>query len=132
MRKVNPDPEKAKSLVKMSKKIKNRIDETNLEKYPSQVMKDYYEILKQLMEAIASLDGVKTKGKGAHKRLIDWIAKKYNLPERDRQFLQQIRVYRNRISYEGLSIDVWYLKRNKGKLERFIRKFREIVKKRLR
>lgn len=129
MRKVNPDPEKAKSLVKMSKKIKNRIDETNLEKYPSQVMKDYYEILKQLMEAIASLDGVKTKGKGAHKRLIDWIAKKYNLPERDRQFLQQIRVYRNRISYEGLSIDVGYLKRNKGKLEGFIRKFREIVKK---
>ncbi|MFO7792747.1 MAG: hypothetical protein ACQEQM_08570 [Thermoplasmatota archaeon] len=58
MREVKPDPDKAKALVKMSDKILERVKETDEERFPSQVLRDYYDAIRQLMEAIACLHGV--------------------------------------------------------------------------
>lgn len=116
MRKVTPDPEKARSLKKMSKKILDRIEKTDVEEFPSQVLQDYYDVLHQLIEAIANLDGVETGGAGAHQNLINWFGDEYDIPEDVREFLQQMRKYRNRISYEGFFVKPKYLKRNKDKI----------------
>lgn len=116
MRKVTPDPEKARSLRKMSGKILDRIEETDDEEFPSQVLQDYYDVLHQLIEAIANLDGVETGGAGAHQNLINWFADEYDVSEDVREFLQQLREYRNRISYEGFFVKAEYLERNEDRI----------------
>ena len=79
------------------------------------------------MEALTSIKGVKIKGEGAHQILIDYIYKKYNLSEAQRRFLQQMREYRNRVSYEGFYVKNTYIKNNEIKIERIIRLLLKLV-----
>ena len=72
------------------------------------------------MEALAVKEGIKIKGEGAHQELIDYIAKKHSLDEQARQFLQQMREYRNRISYEGFMIHKNYIELNQDKIKEII------------
>ena len=125
MRKITLDKEKSKSLLRMSRKILDRIEDTDKNKFPSQVLKDYYTSMKQLMEATASVEGVKAEGKGAHSKLIDWVCDNYSFTESDRQFLQQLRKYRNRINYEGFTIGTEYLERNEDKIKEIIQRLRD-------
>jgi len=127
MRKISPDTEKAKALRKMSEKILNRVKETDEEKFPSQVLRDYYDAIRQLMEAVASLNGVKSEGVGAHQKLIDWIVDEYDFSEKKRQFLHQVRKHRNRFEYEGHFIEEGYVKRNKSEFNEIIRKLKNIL-----
>jgi len=125
MRKVTKDKDKAKSLLRMADKSLARLKETNREKFPAQTLRDYYDILRQLMEALAASSGVKSEGRGAHKKLIDWISEEYSLGESDRNFLQQLRRYRNRIEYEGFAPDYSYLERNQSQIEHLISQFKQ-------
>ena len=78
-----------------------------------------------IMDAIALVDGVKSRGEGAHQELIDYIANKYSLGEQTRQFLQQMRDYRNRISYEGFTINKNYIVLNQEKIKQTIKTLSE-------
>ncbi|MFW5902704.1 MAG: hypothetical protein ACOCTT_02345 [archaeon] len=49
------------------------------------------------MEASSSLEG-RIEGRGYHKKIIDWATDKYNFSEGDRNFLQDLRRNRNKIS----------------------------------
>ena len=73
------------------------------------------------MEAITLSEGIKFRGDGAHQELIDYISKKYSLGESIRQFLQQLRDYRNRISYEGFMINKNYILSNQDKIKQIIK-----------
>ena len=66
MRKVSRDKSKASSLVAMSVEIIERIETTDKERFPSQVVRDYYDVVHQLFEALASLEGLKFDGQGSH------------------------------------------------------------------
>ncbi len=102
--KTQPDPQKAISLMKMAEITLQRLNETPIEKYPSNSLIDYYCVIHKMMEAISLFEGIKFSGEGAHRELIDHISKanKFNLS--DSEFIQQMRDYRNRISYEGFSV----------------------------
>ena len=119
--KVKPDRQKSESLKKIAEITLERLDKTDIEEYPSNTLLDYYDVTHKLMEALASKEGVKIKSEGAHQELIDYIAKKHNLGEQTRQFLQQMRDYRNRISYEGFAIHKNYVRLNKEKIEKIIK-----------
>lgn len=95
MRDITPDPDKAKALKKMSERVLERVKETDAERFPSQILRDYYDAIRQLMEAVASLNGVKSDGIGAHQQLIDWFVDRYQLSEAKREFLHQVRKRRN-------------------------------------
>src|SRR3989338_10940097 len=97
--KISPDNQKSESLRKMAEISLSRLDETNKEKYPSNTVTDYYDILHKLMEAISLKEGIKLKGEGAHQQLIDYITEKKHINEQERLFLQDIRDLRNRVSY---------------------------------
>ncbi len=127
MREVRPDPDKASVLVKMSDKILERVRETDEDRFPSQVLRDYYDALRQLMEAVACLNGVKSEGLGAHQQLIDWLIDEYNLSEGKRQFLHQIRRHRNRFEYEGYFVNKEYIARNKPKINEIIVLLKDIL-----
>jgi len=49
------------------------IDSLDPERFPSNVLKEYYGVIRELIQVILLLDGYKTVGEGAHKRLIDYL-----------------------------------------------------------
>ena len=113
IKKIKPDKQKSESLKKMAEITLERLNNTDIEKYPSNTILDYYDIVHKLMEAITLKEGIKIKGEGAHQELIDYIAKNKMINEHMRQFLQKIRDYRNRISYEGFMVNKSYILLNK-------------------
>ncbi len=126
--KIYPDKQKSESLRKMAEITLERLKETDTEKYPANTLLDYYDAIHQLMEALGLAGGIKTKGEGAHQELIDYTSKQYHFDEQTRQFLQQMRDYRNRISYEGLMIHKNYVALNQEKINGIIKKlFDELV-----
>jgi len=126
--KVKPDKQKSESLRKMAEITLERLGNTDMEKYPSNTLSDYYDIVHKLIEAITVREGVKVKGEGAHQELIDYVAKQKKIDEQMRQFLQQMRDYRNRISYEGFMINKNYINLNKEIIKRIINQLFEQLK----
>lgn len=120
---INPDKQKANSLRNMARITLERLNKTDIEEYPSNTLMDYYDILHKLMEAFAIERGIKIKGDGAHIELINYVAKFFKLNEDDRQFLQQIRDYRNRIFYEGFIVNKNYISLNRKRIINMINKF---------
>lgn len=104
-----------------------RLRETNRAKYPTNTLKDYYDILKALMEALNALEGVKFKDEAAHYETIEYICKRYALSEPARELLQQVRDYRNRTSYEGFHVKSSYIKQNMKSIEKIIRKLLSLL-----
>ena len=93
IREITPDRQKADALREMAQTSLRRLDEIPSERYPSNTLTDYYEITHKLLEAATLIRGVKTSGEGAHRELINWVAKDNRLDEHTRLFLQQLRPY---------------------------------------
>ncbi|MFH1064823.1 MAG: hypothetical protein V1729_07090 [Candidatus Woesearchaeota archaeon] len=125
--KIQPDKQKSEALRKMVDITLQRLNTTDMEKYPTNTLDDYYNIIHKLMEAITFVEGIKVKGEGAHKELIDYIAEQYSFDEQTREFLQQMRDYRNRISYEGFMIHKNYIELNKEKIIKIVRRLSEVL-----
>ena len=118
---VTPDIQKSESLRKMAEITLERLGKTDMEKYPSNTLVDYYDAIHKLLEAITIKRGIKIKGEGAHQELIDYAAKKQIIDEESRKFLQQMRDYRNRIYYEGFMVHSNYTKLNKERIKKIIK-----------
>ena len=97
-----------------------RLNKTDMNKYPSNTLLDYYDVIHKLIEALTLKEGIKIKGEGAHQELIDYIAKQQCIDEQTRQFLQQMRDYRNRIAYEGFMVHRNYINLNKERIQKII------------
>ena len=119
--KVKPDKQKSESLKKMAEITLERLNKTDKRKYPTNTLLDYYDVIHKLIEAVTLNKGIKIKGEGAHQELIDYIAEQRYIDEQTRQFLQQMRDYRNRISYEGFMIHSNYISLNNDKIRRIIK-----------
>ncbi len=119
--KIKPDKEKAESLIKMAEITLNRLEKTNMSEFPSNTLADYYDTIHKLIEAYTLKNGIKIKGEGAHQELIDFVAQQNTIDEQTRIFLQEMRDYRNRISYEGFMIHKNYIELNKKKIEQIIK-----------
>lgn len=128
---TQPDKQKAKSLRDMAVITLERLKETDKEKYPSHTLIDCYDIIRRLMEALNYLDGIKIKGEGAHIKVIDFVCDGYELGVGHQRFIQEMRNYRNRISYEGFNVNRSYIGTNFKKIESIIGLLLELVDKKL-
>ncbi|MBS3126450.1 hypothetical protein J4453_03365 [Candidatus Woesearchaeota archaeon] len=126
--KGKPDQQKSESLKRMAEITLERLGNTDMGRYPSNTLVDYYDAVHKLMEALTLKEGIKVKGEGAHQELIDYAAKQRKIDEQMRQFLQQMRDYRNRISYEGFMIHKNYIDLNKGLIRRIIKRLFDQLK----
>ncbi len=126
---IRPDIAKAKSLRESSLTTLKRLEETDLEKYPSNTLKDYYDIIKGLMESLLYLEGIKMKGEGAHYETIEYVCKEHNLGEASRVFLQDMREYRNGMFYEGFNIQASYIRLNAKKINDIIKSLLNLIDK---
>lgn len=129
--KVHPDKEKAKSLKSTADITLQRLKEIDITKYPTNSLTDYYDIIRKLMEALVSIEGVKIKGEGSHYQIIDYVCKNYKINEGTRIFIQELRDYRNRIAYEGFMIKKDYIISNNDRIIGIIKRLMMLVEGRL-
>lgn len=127
--KITPGKERAKSIVKMASLIEERIKLQERKTMGSLILADYYEVLKELITALLFVDGFKTL---SHKDLIDYLSQNYKeFSIHELQLLDDLRVLRNRITYEGFNAPNSYLERNEKAFKQVITKLRSLLKKRL-
>ncbi|PIN88040.1 hypothetical protein COV12_00595 [Candidatus Woesearchaeota archaeon CG10_big_fil_rev_8_21_14_0_10_32_24] len=131
--KTTPDREKAESILKMVNTTLEMVASLDSKKFPSHVTKEYYDIMRELLSIILLLDGYKTVGEGAHKELIEYFVNPVsNLSEEDLTLIDNLRIIRNRISYDGFFVTQDYLERNKGTFLSIINKLKKMVGSKLR
>jgi len=125
---VSPDVQKAKSIMKMAETTINMINALDEDKFPSNIIKEYYDVIRELSTALILLDGYKTFGEGSHKKLIEYINEKYKeFNSSDIFFLENLRVLRNRIAYDGFFVQKDYLVRNKPSIIKLVDKLKSIT-----
>lgn len=126
--KITPDKEKVKSILKMVETTLEMIKTIDKIKFPSNVMKEYYEIIRELISIVLLLDGYKTQGTGAHKMMIDYLAKNYEeFSSYEISFLNDLRMLRNKIAYDGFFVKEDFVTRNTGKIQEIITKLKSII-----
>ena len=130
--KTNPNKEKAKSITRMARKTLEMIENIDMRKFPSNVLKEYYEILRELASVLMLLDGYKAQGEGAHKQVIDYIEKNFSeFSEYEIQLMHELRMTRNRIAYDGFFIREEYLKRKREDIKEIIGRLLNMIEARL-
>ena len=123
--KISPDKERAISILKMTSLLEERIKSQNKSKMAVLIVSDYYEIIKELITAVLLADGYKTL---SHKDLIDYLKDKYSqFTANEISILDDLRILRNRITYEGFLIEVSYLNRNEHLFKYIINKLKNIL-----
>ena len=83
---VAPDNEKAKALVTIAKITLERLHESNVKKYPSNALIDYYDSIHKFLDAITCIEGIKIRGDGAHQQLIEYVCTEH-LSDKEKIFL---------------------------------------------
>lgn len=127
--KITPNKEKARNIVKMISLIEKRIDLQDRDTMVSLIIADYYEIIKELLTAILLLDGYKTL---SHKDLIEYLKENYKDIGGDSiSKLNDLRILRNRVSYDGVQVDLSFLDRNEKSFKQIINWLKDRIQKKL-
>jgi len=112
VKRITIDKERAKSLAKESERKMNSLNE-QLEKIgvKDENANDYveycYDIIMYLIRAKLYLKGYNASGQGAHEAEISYL-KILGFAEKDIQFADQMRYFRNGILYYGTALDKEY------------------------
>jgi hypothetical protein len=123
--KITPNKERAISILKMISLLEERIKSQDKLKMAALIVSDYYEIIKELITAILLINGYKTL---SHIDLIDYLREKYpQFNAEEISILDDLRILRNRITYEGFLIELSYLKRNEFLFKDIIDKLKGIL-----
>lgn len=128
--------EKVRSIFSMAenteKYIKEIIIKMGIGENQSVLVREYYEIIRELASAVLLSKGFNAVGENAHKEIIDYLSnlKEFSLEEIFE--MQELRTRRDKNSYEGKPIKSPYLENKKEKFELIIRKLKDIIKKKLR
>jgi len=129
---ITPDKEKAVSIVKMAETTLEMLEDIDTSKFASNVLKEYYDVIREFMATVLLLDGFKTSGEGAHKKLIEYMNKNYSrFTGYEISLLDELRVVRNKISYNGFFITEDYIKRKRRDILGLIAKLRNIINRKI-
>ena len=127
--KHRPDVEKAKALAKMVELREARTEQTPSPQFATLLVEDYYEMIKELITAIMSVDGWKTV---SHELLIGYLAKFYEeFNTAEITLIDQLRVMRNDINYRGVEIKPEFVERNQQGILAIIRKLKHVLNQRI-
>lgn len=129
--KVTPDKEKVKSILQLIDEREAFTTSIDHEKFSTNASENYYEIIKELANALLLIDGLKTIGEYAHKDLIDYLINYKEFTESDILFMNDLRIKRNNSAYDGKKIDPIYLINNKKRILELIMKLKKVIKKKL-
>ena len=130
--KVTPDKEKAKSILKMVDTTIEMIKIIDITKFSSNITKEYYDVIRELISVVLLLDGYKTYGEGAHKKLIEYLqTKNIGFSEYEILLIDDLRITRNKVAYDGFFVERDYIERKIRDIQKIIAKLKDIIKKKL-
>lgn len=128
--KIALDQEKAKAILKMVDVTRAMIKTIDSAQFSSHVTREYYNVMRELMSVVLLLDGYKTHGEGAHKKLIEYLQANYEeFEEHEIALLEELRTIRNKIAYDGFFVESEYLERKIPLIEGIITKLSILIKK---
>ncbi|MEK6875440.1 MAG: hypothetical protein AABX30_02045 [Nanoarchaeota archaeon] len=130
VRKISKDKSRASFLVKESgsslEGLKERIKIIGInDKNANSIIKDCYDIIMELIRAKLLLDGYYASGNYAHEAEISYL-KKLNFLEKEILFLNQLRSFRNSITYRGEIFDKEYAEKVFDFLIKIMPKFKNL------
>ena len=129
---ITPNREKAQSILKMVATTLEMIKQIDTNAFPSNVAKEYYEVIRELISIVLLLDGYKATGEGAHKRQIEYLEANYKEFSRAEIVLvDDLRVTRNRIAYDGFFVKESYVERKLADIQKIIEKLKGLIGKKL-
>lgn len=123
--KVFPDKEKAKSILLLALEREKFLSSLKTE-FSTALAENYYEIAKELATAILLLEGLKSVGENAHKEAIDALSKN-GFSQDEIELLHDLRIKRNKSSYEGKPIDKSYIENKRERLSDIIQKLKSVA-----
>ncbi len=130
--KITPNKEKARSILKMADTTVEMIKYIDIAQFSSNVTKEYYDVIRELISVILLLDGYTTYGEGAHKKLVEYLESHYKeFKEYEISLIDDLRITRNKIAYDGFFVDKEYVERKVKDIKEIIAKLRNIIKKKL-
>jgi len=125
VKKMVKNRETSNSLIKLAE-----ISAENLLKINNPTLRTeaYYEILKELMTALLSLEGYKSY---SHECLISFVKNKFSnkFSLMQIELIDQLRILRNDIVYRGDFVKKDFLERNEGDIQNIIKILKEILEK---
>lgn len=129
VRKISKDFELARSLLKMIEEREKVVGQIDSIKFTSIVVEGYYEIIKEAMTALMTLDGFKTL---SHEILIGYLKHFYKeFSDYEINFIDNLRKLRNNITYRGFFVKYDYWERNKDTIYKIVLKLKGILNKKL-
>lgn len=133
--KITPDNERAKSILEMAgnteKAIKSILAQLGIKESSSIIAREYYEVIRELATGILLVDGIKVMGENAHKETIAALSSYEEFLEEEILLIQDLRIKRNKNSYEGKPIESSYIENKKQKLDFIIKKLKALLNKQL-
>ena len=130
--KITPDQEKAKSILKMVDTTLEMIEVIDHSQFSSNVIKEYYDVIRELISIILLLDGYKTYGEGAHKKLIEYLRRQnLGFTEYEISLIDELRITRNKVAYDGFFIERDYVEMKRRDIQLMVSKLKDIIKKKL-
>lgn len=131
--KTEIDINKIKSVLRMVRLTIKMVESIDHETFTSNVTKEYYEIIREMMSALLLLDGFRTLGEGVHKEIIEYISNNYQeFTAKELETIDDMRITRNKIAYDGFFVTPDYLRRNKELIFGIINKLNIILEKKMR
>lgn len=129
---ITPDKEKARSILKMVDTTLEMIKHLDKSKFPSNVAKEYYEVIREMISIILLLDGYKTVGEGAHKKQIEYLEENYKeFNKIDIALIDDLRIIRNKIAYDGFFVKQNYIERKLSDIQEVIKKLKWVINKKI-
>jgi predicted nucleotidyltransferase len=93
---------------------------------------NYYEVIKEFLVSLNLIKGLKTINENAHKELIELSSKNNIINEQESRLIDDLRIKRNKLLYEGKSIESIYLTNNEDKILSAIKRLKIQAKNNLR
>ena len=108
------------------------IEIIDIAKFSSNVTKEYYYVIRELISVVLLLDGYKTYGEGAHKKWVEYLQSNYKgFSEYEISLIDDLRITRNKIAYDGFFVDKGYIERKIKNIHGIIKKLKEIINKKI-
>ena len=130
-KKIYPDKNRANFLIDESKNsfdgLKERIEKIDVNnKNANSIIKDCYDIIMELIRAKLLLDGYNCSGQYSHEAEVSYLMK-LGFSDNDVAFLNELRYFRNGITYYGKILDKVYAEKVILFLKKIYSKLRKIV-----
>lgn len=134
IKKQFPDKSRAEFLISESEKsfkgLKKRVEVMGVDEFnANSIIKDCYDIIMELIRAKLLLEGYSASGSFAYEGEISYLAR-LEFPDSEISFLNELRYFRNSITYYGKILDQEYAEKVYAFLDKIIEKLKGIFGKR--